>query len=334
MEGHAVMPLTNTQYDLIMRDYEARQTANRHLLEERRKEVYEKLPQLRLLEDQISSNSVSRARFLLDGDEDTQSALKQEIQGLIRQKAQLLQQAGYPADYLEMKYQCPDCRDTGYINNQKCHCLRQAAIDLVYTQSNMRRILERENFSTFSFDYYSKEVRPEDGNISSYDTAHQAVSTCRKFLAEFDTSFGNLLFYGNTGVGKTFLSNCIAKELLDTGHSVIYFTAGQLFHLLEQDVFHKDAPSGSDYRNLFECDLLIIDDLGTEFSNSFTTSQLFSCLNERILRQRSTIISTNLSIPQLVDLYSERTFSRITSHYTIIKLLGDDIRILKKMRRQ
>ena len=128
----------------------------------------------------------------------------------------------------------------------------------------------------------------------------------------------------------TFLSNCVAKSLLDQGRSVIYFTAFQIFDILSKGIFEKDSDAISAHQNIFDCDLLIIDDLGTELVNSFTTSQLFLCVNERILRQKSTIISTNLSMNQMVDVYSERTLSRISSNYSIIKLFGDDIRIKKR----
>lgn len=330
------MSLTNTQYDAIMRQYEARQIENRHIVQNRMQEAYERCPQLKELDAAISSVSVSRARRLLEGDDKSLDFLKHELKELTTQKKQLLNEMGYPADYFEPPYQCRDCKDTGFIGSKKCHCFKQAAIDMVYTQSNMRRILEQENFNTFSYDYYSKEDGKNGIAGSSFAAAQSAVFQCKSFIRNFDFSFENLFIYGDTGVGKTFLSNCVAKELLDTGHSVIYFTAFELFHLFEKVTFQKgrdrDVVMDGDYQNLFDCDLLIIDDLGTEFSNSFTTSQLFLCLNERILRQKSTIISTNLNISQLAELYSERTFSRITSYYTIIKMFGSDIRILKKIK--
>ena len=164
-----------------------------------------------------------------------------------------------------------------------------------------------------------------------YVSFKKAVADCKSFIEHFDTSFENLFFYGATGVGKTFLSNCVAKELLDKGHSVIYFTAFQLFDIFEKDTFQKDAAASAAGQNIFDCDLLIIDDLGTELANSFTASRLFLCLNERMLRQKSTLISTNLSIDQLADVYSERICSRIFSSYTMIKLFGDDIRLKKKL---
>ena len=136
---------------------------------------------------------------------------------------------------------------------------------------------------------------------------------------------------GDTGVGKTFLSDCIAKELIDRSYSVIYLSSFDLFDILAKSKFEKDDAADQMNHHIFDCDLLIIDDMGTELANSFTVSQLFLCLNERLLHHKSTIISTNLSLESLVEIYSERTFSRITSNYTLLKLTGDDIRIKKKL---
>lgn len=326
------MSLTNTQYDAIMRQYEARQIENRHIVNQRIEEVYGKAPRLKNLDEAISTRSVARAKMLLNGDTSALDTLKKELKELIAQKEAILNDLGYPTNYFEPPCHCRDCSDTGYIGNQKCHCFLQASIDLIYTQSNIRRILEQENFGNFSFAYYSSDDVSKASGISSLSAAKEAVGTCKAFIQQFDASFENLFIYGDTGVGKTFLSNCVAKELLDSGHSVIYFTATQLFHIFEKNTFRREDSAKIEYQNLFECDLLIMDDLGTELSNSFTSSQLFLCLNERILRQKSTIISTNLNIQQLVGTYSERTFSRISSFYTMIKLFGADIRILKKLK--
>lgn len=324
------MPLSNSQYDEIIREYDARQLRNQHLLEVRTKEAYEQLPRLKEIDDAIASCSVDQARRLLDGDEAALLSLRRQIAAYRREKAALLQGHGFPANYFEPIYTCPDCKDTGYIGMKRCHCFEQAAINLVYTQSNLNEILETENFNHFSFNYYSGEdINPATG-LSSLDTAKDAVLKCHDFIDNFGNNFSNLYFYGDTGIGKTFLSNCIAKELLEQGYSVIYFTAFQLFDILSKGVFKKDEDAIAAHQNIFDCDLLIIDDLGTELTNSFTTSQLFLCLNERILRKKSTIISTNLGMNQLADIYSERVLSRISSNYTLIKLFGADIRILKR----
>ncbi|MBP3677662.1 MAG: ATP-binding protein [Agathobacter sp.] len=326
------MSLTNAQYDEIMRGYQSRQLRNRYLTQERLDAVYAKLPQLKSINDTIASLSVEAARKKLDDDNLSYNLLKKKIEDLRVEKTALLTNSGFDNDYFEPVYTCKDCKDTGYINGEKCHCFKQEVINVVYSQSNIRNILSRENFNSFSYEYYSdEEINPTTG-LSSLDTAKRAVDECKRFIQDFDNKPKNLFFYGNTGVGKTFLSNCVAKELLEQGYSVIYFTAFQLFDILSKGVFDRDADAIAAHQNIFDCDLLIIDDLGTEFANSFTTSQLFLCVNERLLRQKSTIISTNLNLNQMVDMYSERTWSRISSNYTLIKLFSDDIRIQKKLR--
>ena len=329
------MGLTNTQYDTIMRDYQRQQAKDQQELSARQEEIYGKFPEFSEIDRKIASASTACARQLLSdtpAGKDAVATLQQSITALSKRRSEILTSAGYPSDYLQMTYRCPDCQDTGYIGNERCHCFKQAAIDLVYTQSNLKSVLEKENFSTFSFSYYSDEQTNPATGLSARETAQNAVAECRNFIAGFTKEFSNLFLYGDTGVGKTFLSNCVAKELLDRGHSVIYFTAFELFHVFEKNVFERAQDMALPYQNIFDCDLLIIDDLGTELSNSFTVSQLFLCLNERILRKKSTIISTNLGLNQLAEIYSERTFSRISSNYTMIKLFGDDIRIKKKLQ--
>ena len=324
------MALSNAQYDEIMRGYDDRQLQNRHITAARLKEAYKKEPRLKAIDNAIASCSIKQAQKLLDGDRGALEALKKQIQAYREEKKAIYNQLGYPEGYFDPVYTCPDCKDTGYIDGLRCHCFKQAVINTVYSQSNIREILDRENFRTFSFDYFSDDdINPTTG-LSSLKTMENAVRDCKHFIDDFDNKPKNLFLYGNNGVGKTFLSNCVAKELLDKGYSVIYFTAFQLFDILSKGVFEKDSDAIAAHKNIFDCDLLIIDDLGTELSNSFTTSQLFLCINERILRQKSTIISTNLELSQIVDTYSERTLSRISSNYSIIKLFGDDIRIKKR----
>ena len=324
------MSLSNMQYDEILREYDERQLQNKTLLAARTKEIYQKIPELLEIEHSIAEYSISSARKLLSGDSTALDNLKHQIAKLRKRKITLLNNAGYPADYLSPIYHCPDCKDSGYQDGKYCHCFIQRMLDITYNQSNIKDILAYENFSNFSFKYYSSDKTDANG-LTPLLAAQKAYENCQTFIKDFDNSFSNLLFYGDTGVGKTFLSNCVAKELLDTGHSVIYFTAFQLFDILSKGVFDKNKTAQDIHQNIFECDLLIIDDLGTELPNSFTCSQLFLCLNERILRKKSTIISTNLNIVELGNRYTERTFSRILEHYRIIKMFGDDIRIKKRI---
>ena len=326
------MALTNAQYDEIMRGYQSRQLHNRFLTQERQQEAYTKLPELKTLNDRIASLSVQAARKKLEDDTQEYILIKKQIEDCKAEKKKIVSEAGYSSDYFEPIYTCPSCQDTGYVNGEKCSCFKQRIIDVVYSQSNIKEILKRENFSAFSYEYYSDDIIDPKTGLSSLDTIELAVRKCREFIDDFDNKPKNLLFYGDTGVGKTFLSNCVAKELLEKGYSVIYLTAFQLFDILSKGTFTRDADAIAAHQNIFDCDLLIIDDLGTETSNSFTTSQLFLCVNERILRQKSTIISTNLDLMELKEDYSERTASRIASNYTVFKLFGDDIRFQKKTR--
>lgn len=325
------MPLSNEQHNALMRMYEEKQLKSRDRLNRRYEEIYEKLPAVRDIDNTISFLSVKQARKLIDGDAAALEELKTEIHRLAGERSIVLAAGGYPADYLEPVYECSDCQDTGYIGRSKCHCFMKAAIDLFYTQSNMQEILAQENFDTFSLDYYSCNYIDRLTGLSSLEIARRALTVCRNFTSEFDHSFDNLFLYGSTGTGKTFLTHCIARELIDTSHSVLYLTAASLLDIFQNRALDREDLSESAYEHILDCDLLIIDDLGTERSTAFTVSQLFVCFNERILRKKSTIVSTNLSLDDIKSRYTERIFSRISSHYTMLRLVGDDIRIQKKL---
>lgn len=328
-----LMSLTNAQYDEIMKGYQTKQLKNQHIAQERLQTAYKCEPLLKKIDEQIASVSITSARKRLNGDTNAITELKKQLSELRMKKATLLKHMGLSMEYLNEVYTCADCKDTGYIDGKKCHCFTQQIIDLIYDQSNIKNILARENFSNFSYAYYSKELINPKSGLSSLESAKLAVKKCKEFIDSidnFDQKPNNLLLYGDTGVGKTFLSNCVAKELLEKGKSVIYFTAFQLFDILSKGVFQKEEESIALHRNIYDCDLLIIDDLGTEVSNNFTSSQLFLCVNERLLRQKSTIISTNLSMEQLGERYSKRTVSRISDSYNLLKLFGKDIRIQKR----
>ena len=317
------MPLSNAQYDAIRRNYEIRQLNNRHRLERKMEYVYNHVPGYRDLDDTIASVSVAQGKKLLEGDDSAMENLREQLAELSGRKTKLLLDAGLPADYLKPVYTCPDCQDTGYISNQKCHCFRHAVITLLYEQSNIQEMLQSENFDTLSYEYYEGE------HLSLFKNA---VVTCHNFIKNFNSDYHNLFFYGTVGTGKSFLSNCVAKELIESGHSVIYFSSANLFDLLSKYSFeYKNREARKDqYDELSECDLLIIDDLGTELTNQFVASQLFSLLNERHMGKKATLISTNLSLEELRNRYSDRIFSRITSHYEVCKLTGTDIRMYKK----
>lgn len=317
------MPLTNAQYDIILHQYEVKQRKTRRDTEQKLSYVYSHIPAYRDLDEQVASISVVQGKKMLSGDSGAMEELHRLLAELSASKARLLTDAGLPADYLEPIYECPDCKDTGYIDGQKCHCFRQAMITLLYEQSNIHEMLRTENFDALSYEYYEGE------DLSRF---RNAVSICHNFIKNFNSGYHNLFFYGTVGTGKSFLSGCIAKELIEDGHSVIYFSAAGLFDLLSKNSFHykNREELRETYADLYECDLLIVDDLGTELTNQFVASQLFALLNERHMGKKATIISTNLSLEELRDRYSDRISSRIISHYEICKLSGQDIRMYKK----
>lgn len=317
------MALSNSQYDTIIRNYEDRQNKNRHALEERTAYVYQNVDGYRQLSESIASISVSQGKKLLEGDEDALADLKSTLAKLSSMKEGLLLSAGLPADYLSPIYDCPDCQDTGYIDGQKCHCFKQAIIDLLYEQSGIHDMLKEENFDTLSYAYHQGE------DLAIFK---RNVNTCKNFVKTFPTDYNNLFFYGTVGTGKSFLSGCIARELIEKGYSVIYFSAAGLFETLSRNMFdYKNRDEfHSFHEDLYGCDLLIIDDLGTECINNVTASQFFSLLNERHLNKKATVISTNLFLEDIQNRYSERIFSRIIDNYTFCKFTGLDIRRLKK----
>lgn len=325
------MALNNSQYEMIIKGYEQTRDFNRHLLEGRREEVYRAISGYRELEDSVSGISAATARLMLSGDDNALNQLKFKLSQIASKKVKLLTDAGFPSDYLDPIYTCPDCQDTGFTAGhgnvkEKCRCFRQKELSVRYAQSNVQHIIQQENFSTLSYEFYQND------DLRRFKAA---VNLSKKFVENFkEEDCHNIFFYGTVGTGKTFLSGCIAKELLQKGFSVIYFSSSDLFDRLAQysfDVKYKqELQIFCD--DLYSCDLLIIDDLGTERTNVFVTSQLFSCLCERELHRKSTIISSNLRPEELQNCYSDRIFSRITGNFDVCLLTGPDIRIYRKLR--
>jgi DNA replication protein DnaC len=326
------MPLSTWQFEQILRSYDKTRQKNHSLHLKRQEEIYHKIPEIKKLDDTIAEHSIQAGKNLLfSKDQQVLDQLKTENLELSMKKVELLVSNGYEPDYLNPIYDCPLCKDTGYIGQKKCRCLKQAIVRQVYQQSNIEKKLLEENFQTFSYEYY--DDKPIYPNLPTpRQNIVSIVEKCMDFIQTFSTIPGqNILFQGNVGVGKTFLTNCIAKELIDEAYTVIYLTSFQLVEILENHRFHRNEQTkplySMDY--ILTCDLLIIDDLGTELVNAFVASQLFLCMNERLLRKKSTIISTNLSLSKLTEAYSERVVSRITENYLICNIYGDDIRLRK-----
>ena len=324
------MALSRTQYQAIMDSYARTRHENLMEHQRRKEEIYDAVQEIRAIDEKIAHISIEAAKYqLFHPETDGRAALRQKIYDLSMEKVNLLVIHQYPADYLDDIYTCPDCRDTGYIGSEKCHCFQQHILHVLYDQSNLRELIRVENFQNFRLDYYSD--RPErNGALSPRENMREILGRCRRFIASFDSHpGGNLLISGNTGVGKTYLANCIAGEILKAGKSVIYMSAHQFFSQLADYTFRRGQENADTLSFLLHCDLLIIDDLGTELNNGFINSQLFLCINERILHRKSTIISTNLSLKQLSQTYTERISSRFIESYEYFHIYGEDIRIKK-----
>ena len=324
------MGLNNSQFQTILRKYEEKQLANRALIAKRYQEVCDKLPKYPDFEDAIVTLSVEFGKKVLDGDEGALATFRKELAKLKQAKEDYLLSGGFPLDYLESVYTCPDCKDTGFVDDRKCHCFKCATILLLYEQSNLKDILLKQNFDTFSFDFYSKDDIYENTGLSIRDINEDVVAKCKNYINNFTTEFQNIYLYGNTGVGKTFLLNCIAKDIINKEHSVLYFSAPELFDILIKGAFDRYDSDSNNVRDLiYDCDLLIIDDLGTEYINNAVISQLFICLNDRLQHKKPVVISSNLSPNKLADTYSERIGSRIVGNYLSLRLVGKDIRVHK-----
>ena len=313
----------------LLREYEKKRVRNKQLRENRTQEVYLKVPEVKARDHEIMKIGLSLSKALLNEDNNPQTILKKlkdSLEKLRQQKAILLTENNIPLEYLEEQFDCKQCKDTGFLSNgEKCNCFKQQLINYTYSMSNLFGILNKENFQTFNINLFSDESFGDQEKSPQENMLH-ILNTCEGFVFNFDNNNEeNLLFYGATGTGKTFLANCIAKALLDKGKIVIYQTAFKLLEVLEDLRFHHTNDKEK-AQILFEADLLIIDDLGTEMSNTFTNSEIFNIINSRLLANKKTIISTNFSPKDIMDTYDDRIFSRLFSKFTMLKFYGKDLR--------
>ena len=323
--------------DAVLSEYYKRQSDNIRSLEDRKEEIYDKIPEIEKLSHEISDYALTLAKKRIMREEGIPSPEEAElhIRELSAKKTELLKKNGYPADYLEMHYTCPICKDEGYVDNKPCKCLTNHIIKEFYKSSNLLSMIGEENFDNFRIDYYSdKTLSP--GKRSPRENVTDILSRSHKFIDDFGKTknSGNIYIFGDVGLGKTFLCNCIAKELLDKGVTVFYVTAIEMFDIISQKIRSRDIADDimKLYDFIYSSELLIIDDLGTETNNSFIQSNLFDIINRRLLLGRSTIISSNMDINDLKEHYTERTASRIIENYDFFRMYGDNIRYTKKLQ--
>ena len=320
----------------VTKDYELARTKAEVLLEERRAKVYDSIPQISEIDRTLAKLGMSLAKMALNGDEAGVARARMEMEDLKNTRHTLLKES-FGENYLNAVYRCAICQDTGHVQASagspfnRCACLKQRLINEYYAMSNIKGALADENFDTFDMRLFSTEIIPEEG-LSPAQNMENVYRLATKFVENFDTEYSNLLLYGDTGLGKTFVCHCIAKDLLDAGKTVLYQTAPRLCKVLEDYRFNRESMTepGEMLEAIDEVDLLILDDLGSEMTTLVTQAALFEIINQRMLTRKHTVISTNLSLGMLHNDYSERIVSRFIGKYEMIKFFGEDIRVKTK----
>ncbi len=329
--------ISSNLYKEILAEYEVLSDNAKKKLKEKKEICYKKCPRIKEIDEELSMSGIKIAKSVIYANKDEKqnyiNSIKDLTQKLKLEKERLMYENGFSANYFDDVYICNKCNDTGFINNEYCDCFKQKLINKAYDMSNLANLLKTENFSKFSLDYYSKEIDKEN-NMSPYENMKLIMRKCSLFIEEFDEKFKNMVFYGDTGLGKTFLCKCIAKELLDKEKTVLYVTSFNLFRMFENERFNKNLENvNKELLNLVkDVDLLIIDDLGTEFITNLSLTEFFEIVNSRILNKKSTLISTNLSPNDITESYSSRIVSRLYGEYDMIKFFGKDIRLLKRFQ--
>ena len=306
--------------------------AARH--DDRLREVYAKCPRIASLDREIKGTVIDAVGLAPKKGQDTDSAvadLADKNLNLQSERIQALISAGFAPDYLDDEYLCPRCRDTGYVGTEICACLMSLYKQELKTSLSSLLKLGNETFDNFDLSWYDDTYDTELG-MSLRNHMEGVCEMCYRYANKFGDKSTNLFLNGGTGLGKTFLSACIARVVADKGFSVVYDMAGSVFSAFEEEKFRKSEDPASlreDIRRYLVCDLLIIDDLGTEMTTAFTISALYELINTRLLASRKTIVNSNLAIDELPQRYSPQIASRIKGEYRILKFYGSDIRMLK-----
>jgi DNA replication protein DnaC len=319
----------------IQRQYEFKKSYAEKQFQIKKQEVYNKNPRLEEIDNEIKSLGIAVSKTILleskDNKEIVQKNLETKITELRNEKNEILKMLKIK---LEPNYSCSKCLDTGYIStptgSEMCSCFKQQLINESYHKSNLTN-LEKETFDNFDIDLYSKEAN-EDKYYASI-SPRENIEHIKDYAYNFVKNFGesnqkNLLFSGTTGLGKTFLSSCIANEVLKKGYTVLYQTAPLLLDTIFEYKYGKSSSSEELYKSLFDVDLLIIDDLGTENVSQAKATELFTLINSRLLKSNTkTIISTNLTLQEIFNTYDDRIVSRIIGNYDTCMFFGEDIRL-------
>lgn len=325
------MGYNQANYTRIRKDYETKYLRAREDADRRRAEALRAIPELADIDRALGQTGLMILGAALAGEDPDASiqAVRSQNEALQKQKQALLLAGGFPADYTEIRYECPICQDEGFHDFKICVCMKKKLVEAAYESSGMAELLQTQSFENFDLTYYA-----EDAQTATH--MKRVFDLCRGYAREFDPAIcSNLLFMGGTGLGKTHLSTAIARQVIDEGHDVFYTTSANLISDFEMQKFGHSTgnETGMGTSQYFDCDLLIVDDLGTEIINQFTATVLYNVINTRISRKKSTIINTNFSRDELRSKYADRITSRLFGEYRVIPFVGRDVRMGKMGRR-
>ena len=296
-------------------------------------EIKEKIPEVIEVRRKLAMTSVEVSKLILQKNTDIKAGMeKLENINLTLQarEKQLLTEGGYPAGYLELQYTCPLCKDTGFVDGRRCRCLLEEMQRLEVEELNRSSPLQKSRFEGFDLSFYPDETDPTTRqNYRAW--MGRVFRYCQQYAADFRPDSPGIFMYGTTGLGKTHLSLSIAGEAARKGYSVAYGTAQDLLRQIENEHFGRTENAGT-LDTLLSADLLVLDDLGAEFTTPFTLSVIYNILNNRVAAGKPTIISSNLSAKELYDKYSERIVSRLYTQFVQMRFIGKDVRQLKQQR--
>ena len=308
----------------VENEFEAKRNNAIYERNKRLDEVYSKCIEIRAIDNELSTTSSQLFTLAMGGKEAFENgvgAIKERNLFLQKRRGELLVANGFTADYTEVKYECELCKDTGYVGVKLCSCYRNALTLKGYESSGIANLLKSQSFESFSLDNYGEDAK---------GIMKKNLKWLKSFVADFDKEKPCVLLVGGTGLGKTHLSTAVAKELIENGYDVVYETSQNVFTDFDNEFFRSRFEDGDSLtEKYFECDLLIIDDLGTEIVTSHSTSYLYNIINTRINKKLPIIISTNLGARELKNMYHDRITSRLFGDFTILKFEGGDIRKTK-----
>lgn len=309
-------------YQAVKDYYEIHQHDAKNERDFRRKQIYDKLPEVEAIDKEIQKIGLSLLTLDLTGEIRKQELekRKQLVMDLTEERGNVLESAGYERDYLDIKYSCLLCNDTGVVETEYCKCFQEALKKEAFRSANLPIMMDEQSFDTFRIDAYPEEEQESMATV---------FAVCKEFSQDFSAgSKENLYLYGAPGLGKTFLSSCIAKEVIEKGYGVFYQPAYKIFRIFEDYKFSQENKSINKYHidKIMNSDLLIIDDLGAEMATAYTAEVLFDLINTRINEKLPTIINTNLDFPDLETIYSARITSRILGNFTLLEFNGEDLR--------